>query len=68
MQKIKVKYNDKNNTLHIVCPSMYSDQVRQLPNRRWSYAVKCWVAPNTTRNAHVLKEMYLKNPDMWDVS
>lgn len=67
MTKIIVKYEDKNNTLHITCPSHYSDQVRLLPNRRWSYATRCWIAPNTERNANELKKMYAKNPERWDL-
>lgn len=51
----------------MTCPDYHSDQVRQLPNRRWSYATRCWVAPNTTRNAQVLLQLYETTPDIWDL-
>ena len=54
---LKIDYNHKKKKLIIECPYMLKDLIKELPERKFSFARKVWEAPITRFNIAKLKEI-----------
>lgn len=57
-QHTTVDFDEKRGRFIIKCPVWDNGRVRAMPNRRWSKAGGCWVAPAIRANVEFMEKMY----------